>query len=328
MPDSTAPAGPSTPPQPTPPRSAVFLAALATSAVPGLDVVATRHPRGVEEHVEYTGILDSSGRSWVVRAPRTVASGAALEAEWALLAALAEATDHRDLPFDVARPTGFADLPEGGRAVVHPDLPGRELPLHELAPGPGLSAHLGRSLAALHEVDTAVIGDAGIPVYTAEECRTRLLGELDVMAQTGRIGPEVLRRWETALEDVRAWRFQPTFVHGDLAPERVLADRDGVLAITDFTAAHVGDPAVDLAWLMAAAPEDALESVLEAYALHRGEAAGSMIVARAQLLSELALGRWLLHGLRLRDSLVTDEAEAMLADLAIAVDGAAPIIPR
>lgn len=311
---------------PLPPRSAVFLAALATAAVPGLEVVATRHPRGVEETVEYTGILDSAGRSWVVRAPRTVAAGAALEAEWALLAALADATRHAELPFEIARPTGFADLEEGGRAVVHPDLPGRDLPLHTLVPGPGLSAHLGRSLAALHEVETAAIADSGLPVYTADECRTRLLAELDLMAQTGRVAPEVLRRWEAALEDVRAWRFRPVFVHGDLAPERVLADRDRVLAITDFTAAHIGDPAVDLAWLIAAAPEDALESILEAYALHRGEGAGTMVIARAQLLSELALGRWLLHGLRIGDSLVTDEAEAMLADLAIAIDGAADIV--
>lgn len=326
MPDSSA-TTPAAAQTPTPPRSAVFLAALAAAAIPGLDVVATRHPRGVEETVEYTGVLDSSGRSWVVRAPRTVAAGAALEAEWALLAALADADGERALPFEFARPTGFADLDEGGRAVVHPDLPGRDLPLHELAGGPGLSAHLGECLAALHEVDTAIVSDT-VPVYTAQECRTRLLAELDVMAQTGRIAPEVLKRWEDALEDVRAWRFAPTFVHGDLAPERVLCDRDRVLALTDFTAAHVGDPAVDLAWLIAAAPEDAVESVLEAYALHRGEGAEQMVLPRAQLLSELALGRWLLHGLRLGDALVTDEAEAMLADLAIAVDGAAPIVPR
>ncbi|GMA32127.1 hypothetical protein GCM10025875_21190 [Litorihabitans aurantiacus] len=209
---------------------------------------------------------------------------------------------------------------------MHPDLPGRDLPLHQLVGGPGLAAHLGRSIAALHELDTATVTDTGLPGYTGEECRTRLLAELDLMAQTGRVAPEVLRRWEEALEDVRAWRFRPTFVHGDLSPERVLSDRERVLAVTDFTSAHVGDPAADLAWLIAAAPEDALESVLESYAMHRAEGAGSMLLARAQLLSEMALGRWLLHGLRTGDSLVIDEAEAMLADLAIAVDEAAPII--
>lgn len=305
----------------------MLLAALAAAAIPGLDVVATRHPRGVEDDREYTGVLDATGRSWVVRAPRTVAAAAAMEAEWELLGVLGEASSHRELPFDVARPTGFADLPEGGRAVVHPDLPGRPLPLLELTGGPGLSAHLGRSLAALHELDTTAVADV-VPVYSADECRRRMLAELDLMAQTGRVAPEVLQRWERALEDVRAWRFQPTLVHGDLAPERVLTDREHVLAIVDLAAAHVGDPAVDLAWLIASAPEDALESVLEAYALHRGEGAGAMVLARAQLLSEFALGRWLLHGLRLRDSLVVDEAEAMLADLALAVDEAEDIVPR
>lgn len=302
--------------QPTPRWSASFLAAVATAAVPGLEVVATRHPRYVTEHVEVTGVLDSAGRTWVVRAPRDAATGAALAAEAALLAELAQ----EDLPFAVARPVGGAMLDDGTRAVVQEDLPGRPLAVAGLRPGPGVAASLGGALAALHEVGWSAVERAGLPVYDAEAARTRLLAELDAMAQTGRVPAVLLRRWEEQLEDVRMWRFRPALVHGDLAGERVLVDGDAVVAIEDFSSAHVGDPATDLAWLVAAAPEDALESVLEAYSLGRTEGGEGAVVWRAQLLSELALGRWLLHGLRAGEDRVVAEAQEMLAGLAVAVE--------
>ncbi|TNU76008.1 aminoglycoside phosphotransferase [Miniimonas arenae] len=298
---------------PTPRWSTSYLAALAVAAVPGLDAVATRHPRTVTEHLEVTGVLDSAGRAWVVRAPRDDATGAALALESALLAAL----EREDLPFDLARTAGWVELDDGGRAVVQTALPGRPLVLAALHAGPGVAADLGAALAALHRVPLDTVSDL-VPVYDAEACRTRLLAELDALAATGRVPAVLLRRWEHALEDVALWRFSTTFVHGDLASDRVLVEGEEVVALEDFAQAHVGDPAVDLAWLVAAAPEDALESVLEAYALGAPEG-DAHALDRAQLLSELALGRWLQHGLRVSEPQVVAEAEEMLADLAEAV---------
>ena len=106
----------------------------------------------------------------------------------------------------------------------------------------------------------------------------------------------------------------------------MLVEGDTVVAITGFTSSYVGDPAVDLAWLLASAPEDAVESILEAYAYGRVEGGSGLLVERAQLLSEVALGRWLMHGLRHNDPVVTAEAEEMLADLAAAVIDAPEII--
>ena len=303
-----------------------MLAALAAAAIPGLDVVATRHPRGFDDEVEFTGLLDATGASWLVRAPRSASAGAALEAESALLHVLASVIDREGLPFDVMRPAGFADLPEGGRAVVSRELAGAPLDVFSLTGGPGLAASLGGSLAALHEVDATLAEDVGLPVYDAGECRTRLQAEVDQMAQTSRVPLDLLKRWERALEDVRCWRFRPTFVHGDLQAERVLVEGAEVVAFTGFTASYVGDPAVDLAWLLASAPEDAVESILEAYAFGRVEGGSGLLVERAQLLSEVALGRWLMHGLRHNDPVVTAEAEEMLADLAAAVIDAPEII--
>ena len=303
-----------------------MLAALAAAAIPGLDVVATRHPRGADDDVDFTGLLDAAGDSWLVRAPRSASAGAALESESALLRALATVIDREHLPFDVMRPAGFADLPEGGRAVVSRALAGHSVDVFSLTGGPGLAASLGMSLAALHEIEATLAEDVGLPVYSAADCRTRLQAEIDQMAQTSRVPLVLLKRWERALEDVRCWRFRSTFVHGDLQAERVLVEGADVVAFTGFTASHVGDPAIDLAWLLASAPEDAVESILEAYALGRVEGGSGMLVERAQLLSEVALGRWLMHGIRHQDPVVTAEAEEMLADLADAVAEAPEIV--
>lgn len=302
----------------TPRWSAPFLAALATVAVPGLDAVATRHPRVVTPTMETTGVLAADGGSWIVRAPRDAATGAALMAESELLRVL----NHEGLPFALAVPAGFATLEDGGPAVVHRALPGRELDLAALRPGPGLAPSLGAAIAALHEVRLDAVAPLDLPGYDAAESRTRLLAELDEMAASGRVPVVLLRRWEEALEDVRSWRFRPALVHGDLASDRVLAEAGRVTGLLDFAAAHVGDPAIDLGWLVAAAPEEALGSVLGAYDARREGGSDAQLLVRAQLYSELALGRWLLHGIRVADRTVVADADDMLAELADAVTAA------
>ena len=306
-------------------RSPLALAALATAAVPGLDVVATRSPQSTTTDFQVTGVLDSGGRHWVVRCPRHASAGAALEAEIALLGNLAPEVSSGTLPFAVPEPAGFAALPEGGRAMVYRQLRGRPLDLSRLRPGPGLAADLGRSLAALHELPARIVEDAGLPVYDAEAYRKRCLAEVDEAARTGHVPTTVLQRWERALEDVALWRFRATPVHGDLAEEHVLVLDDEVSAVLSFSEAHVGDPAVDLAWLLASAPEDCLDAIEEAYALARPENADSHLSDRAQLVSELALARWLMHGVHSGDDRVVADAVGMLQDLAADVEGAEPI---
>lgn len=309
-------------------RSALALAALATTAVPGLDVVATRPPQRVTSDFQITGVLDAGGRHRVVRAPLHPAAGAALEGEVALLANLAVAVDRGELPFEVPRPAGFAQLPEGGRALVHRELVGRPLRLEALTAGPGLSARLGRAIAAFHELDTAIVADSGLPVYDADAYRRRCLAEVDEAARTGQVPSVLLNRWERALEDVALWRFRTTPVHGDLAPEHVLVEDGRITGMMHLADVHVGDPAEDLAWLLASAPEESLDSIEEAYALARTEGADAHLMDRALLVSELALARWLLHGVRTDDRSIVDDAAGMLATLAADVDDAPPIGAR
>ena len=296
------------------PRSPLTLAALATAAVPGLDVRSVR-PSEATGDDDVAIVTDGDGQEWVVRAPRTLAAGAALEAETALLDSLRHYVTTGVLSFTVPDVLGYALLPEGGRAVVHHRYGGVPLDLDTLRPGPGLAADLGRVLAAVHELPQSVVENAGLPVYTAAEYRDRRLAEVDEAAKTGRVPARLLRRWEAALEDVSLWKYQPVVVHGDLGAGQVLVARGRVVAVTDWAEARVADPADDLAWLLVAAPPDAVDSIMEAYQLRRTELHDTRLVDRALLVGELALARWLLHGVRRGLDDVVADAEAMLADL-------------
>jgi macrolide phosphotransferase len=304
-----------------PARSPLVLAALASAAVPDLEPAAARDVVGAgeTEDVDVAEVTDTQGRRWVVRAPRTSAAGAVLEQEWRLLARLTDPPDQ--LPFAVPQIAGTVELPDGGRAGVHPALPGSPLRSASLTPGPGLAAALGRAVAAVHDLPTTLAEEAELPVYTAAEYRHRRLAEVDRAAATGHVPPGLLTRWERALEEAGAWRFTACVVHGDLAAESVLVADGEVVAVLDWGQARVADPADDLAVLVAGAPEEATESVLEAYAHHRRSAPDRDLLRRARLSGELAVARWLLHGVTSADETVVADAVAMLGDLEAAVDG-------
>jgi hypothetical protein len=308
-------------------RSPIALAALATLAVPGLDAVATRPPVRTTTDFQISGVLDGRGRHWVVRMPRTAAAGASLEAEVALLEALATQVDSRRLGFEVERPAGFAPLSEGGRAMVTRELPGRPAEPTDVESDPALGADLGRSLATLHLLDTDIVGAAGLPVYDMGAYRRRRLAEVDEAAKTGDLPPELVHRWEEALEDDSLWPRAARVVHGDLDAELVRISDSRVVALQNFADAHVGDPAEDFAWLASSVQPEVFDAVAAAWAGALGEGADAdpYLADRAQLTSELLLVRWLMFGRRTGDSSVVADARTMLVELATDVASSPPI---
>lgn len=283
--------------------------------MPGLDAYDVRRPEVTTGDFDVAVVIDASRRRWVVRCPTSARTGALLEAEVELLESLAAQVDAGHLPFDVPRTAGSAHLPEGGRAVVYPQLPGRALRLETLGPGPGLAASLGRAIAAVHELPVALVENAGLPVYDATAYRERRQAEVDEAARTGKVPTTLLRRWEGMLEDVALWRFQPTVVHGGLTAEHVLVDDRHVTGVLDWGDAMVADPADDLSWLLVAAPQESLDSIMEAYQLRRTELTDTHLADRALLAGELALARWLLYGVRSGSPDVVEDAVQMLREL-------------
>jgi aminoglycoside phosphotransferase (APT) family kinase protein len=297
------------------PHSPLALAALASAAVPGLDVYDVLRSPHADADFDVVIVVDATGKRWIVRAPRRAAAGAALEAELGLLGALARSRDTGDIDFDIPRPVGTAALPEGGRAVVYEEIRGTRLSLAALEPGPGLAASLGRAIAQVHELRTDLVEDEGLPTYTPEAYRQRRLAELDAAAQTGKVPPALTARWEERLENVAWWRFEPTPVHGSLGEHQIIVSDAAVAGIVGWTEAKVADPADDLAWLVAAATPEAADSVIEAYSVGRRELRDPHLVDRARLAAELALARWLMHGIRTEGEGIVDDAVNMLADL-------------
>ena len=296
------------------------LAALATVAIPGLDVVATRPPQLATPDFRYGGVLDANGRHLVVQEPQHADADRALAKERAFLSALQDLSRRDALPFDVVEILGCATNEHDFTAIVYEHLSGNELDYAFLSPGPGVTRSVGRAIAAIHELPFSVVLGAGLPMLDAAESRAARLAEVDEAARTRKVPTSLLARWEAALDDISRWKFAPAVVHGDLAPENVLTGNGQVFSVLNWSNAHIGDPAIDLAWLYSAAPEASLDTLEEAYAIGRHERPDPHISDRAILYSELAVVRWLLHGVRIGSSEIVADAERMLTDLAAQVN--------
>jgi aminoglycoside phosphotransferase (APT) family kinase protein len=295
------------------------LAALATSAVPDIDVVAIS-PARLAADFTYAIAVDHLDRRWVIRLPNDAQAGAGQEAEIALLKALASHSSAGRLPFEVPRPRGAVSTPDGRRVLVYAQLPGTPLNLEAIEPGPGTAMSLGRTIAALHQLPKELVESVGMPIYTPGQYRLRLRSEVDEAARTGYLTDRLVDRWRLAIEDDRRWSFQPSVIHGDMAADHLLEQHGRICAMLDFATVQFSDPAEDLAPLLAGAAPAVGESIMDAYRANRPGFNDDALEERARLLTELAVIRWLLYGVRQRDEAVIADARVMIADLDQAVE--------
>lgn len=312
------------------------LAAVAAAGVPGLAPVAVGPSPDDDADFRSAVVLDAAGRRWRVRSPLSPEAGVRLETEHLVLRCFTPAIRSR-LPFLV--PTAVGSVEHGQQhAFVHSHIEGAPLSIDALArmaadpdpdhhrhvpsaePPPTLTVQLGRLLAAVHALPPALVLDAGLPGYTAEQCREQRALELRRAADTGRVPEALRRRWEQAVEDGALWEFVPRTVHGDLQEDDLVVSRGRVRGVTGWTDLHVGDPAEDFAWLIAARDARLADGVLEAYtaACRRTSIQAPdrepdpRLLGRARLYAELALAHWLVRGVdRGQEDMVAD-AERML----------------
>ena len=141
----------------TTPKSPLELAALATTAVPGMRVSALRPPTYSDELASVTGIEDTAGKRWIVTYPHEEVSGPALEATSGILDRLGKAYEHDYIPFDVPRLAGQATIRGGGVVYVHGDPGGHTPTQDELDKDLLLTATLDRAIAAMHNLPGTVL---------------------------------------------------------------------------------------------------------------------------------------------------------------------------
>lgn len=296
-------------------RSTFDLAAIATAAVPGLSAVqAGRLP---EDSADFDSalIVDSKGKRWRVTSPRHVDASMKLETEQSALNTLTAAA-RATLPFSV--PTIAGTVVQGQlRTFVYHHLVGHVLDLQELETEQGreLAREIGRAIAAIHALKHELVEASGLPVFEAEEVRRGMLSQLDHVAESGKVPPELLRRWEEMMENVAWWKFNTTVVHGDLHEERLFINDGRLQGVTGWSALRVGDPAADLAWVLGIENPDTVDAIFDAYAGARGQLGDDDLRNRAMLAAEFALASWLSGALTHADQAQIDQAEASLQQL-------------
>ncbi|WP_198169828.1 phosphotransferase [Agromyces laixinhei] len=294
-------------------RPPLTLAALATAAVPGLEVRAVR-ALSRKSHGAFDAVLlrDTDDRLLVLRVPRSQGAESEQSADLVALRALTTGIRSR-LPFDVPEFVGQAPV-DGTRAVVTSYVPGAARTADELTEHDGIATSVGLALAAVHALPTGFIADAGLPSQTADESHDGVVDLIGRAADTGHLPAALLRRWEEATDDAALWRFRPTVVNGTLAADSLLVDGDAVTGLIGWSALAQGDPARDLNWLLTSRGDSA-ERALDAYFGARSGEADAHLPQRALLYGELELAKWLLHGVETHDEAVIADAVGLLDGL-------------
>jgi aminoglycoside phosphotransferase (APT) family kinase protein len=130
--------------------------------------------------------------------------------------------------------------------VRHRLIPGT--PATDLTSDQG--AALGEFFRVLHSVDTTDAAARGTPSHDAawnEHLQHLDRFRRDVFPRV----PDPLRGLaEALLERLSQPPPAPVLVHGDVGPGHILVTDGTVSGIIDWSDAHIGDPALDLAWLI------------------------------------------------------------------------------
>lgn len=285
------------------------LAALATSAVPGLHVLGARlHSDGGAD--EYTAaVVVAEDEELIIRVPRNSAAEVRQSGELLGLAALADGA-RSALPFSVPETRGITRAGDT-RAVVTTFLPGGRITAEALESDALLLQPVAEAIAAIHLLPVSIVQQAGLPMRSSEEVREQA-SRLVARAEETRLLPETVHmHWEQALASARLWDFAPAVVHGSLDADQLLISDDRVSGVLGWSELSVGDPAIDLSWLLAAGSE-VLDAVLSRYSVSRGMLGIRELRARAILHHQLEVAKWLLHGVEAHDESIIDDAVGML----------------
>ncbi|MFK0240993.1 phosphotransferase [Microbacterium sp. NPDC090281] len=299
-------------------RSPFTLAAAVTAALPGAEVTGAR---GLS--ADGDGRFDSAiatladGRELAIRVADDDETARELAAEAIALRALTDGA-RAMLPFRAPAYIGETRIGDG-RALVTELLPGFQIEAAMVPAGRGAAESMGTSIAAVHGLPTSVVRGAGLTTRSAEESRAELERLIDTAAATGRVPARLTVRWRDAVADDDLWRFESTVVLGGVQATSFLFQDDPergpeVVGLLGWHGLSVGDPAVDLSWLSAAA--EASDDVHAAYARSIDRAPDGGLEVRARLLAELEFARWLVHGDSMHRPDIVDDAATLLVALA------------
>ena len=294
-------------------RTHLTLAALATSAVAGLDLRdASSFGSGTHGDFDSALLTGTDGRHWIVRVPTSSRAESEQSADLVALRALSVGIRTR-LPFAVSTFAGQAPT-DDTRAVVYEFVYGAKVALPSLRAGDRLTSSIGRAIAAIHTLPTSFVADAGLPVLAPHDILRSTVTLIDRASATNLIPAALLGRWERAMEDSALWQFAPTVVNNSLTADSFLQADGEVTGVLGWHGLSVGDPAKDLFWALGARDGEVAETAFDAYNQARGSS-DRQLNKRARLYAELEIAKWLLHGTQERNTETVDDAVQMLHGL-------------
>lgn len=292
-------------------RSPLILAALAKDAVPQFDFAQVKHLDGGTSGAFDAALLTSkSGEHFVVRMANSPSAGTELEAEIRAIKSFTPVI-RLNLPFEVSQLIGDTQDSDGQRAMVFNFVYGNSIEIAQVEAISDLTLSIATAVATIHKLPAEIVQAAGFPELDPASNLKYRVSELDRAAQTGKVPPVLLQRWESALEDVNLFRYQPTVIHGSLNGHSMLELDGKVSGVLHWSGLRIADPAEDLSWILGgAAPELSRNLMARYYEARAG--ADSNIWPRALLYSELELTRWLLHGYSNGNQEIIEDAFGML----------------
>lgn len=164
-----------------------------------------------------------------------------------------------------------------------------------------MAEQLGRFLRELHGIsDSQELPESSAPVSHETWAQIREQVHSNVF-------PLLLphqREWanlllDGALGDKDFFTYEPTLIHGDLAPYHILSSQEGagrIRGVIDFGVAGRGDPANDLAMLLQSYGDALVDLVLRYYPEGRG------LLKRARFYAQAIELEWALNGVKTGES--------------------------
>lgn len=223
-----------------------------TAGLLGDWLVALATDRREPDHQGWDSHAEVVEGRWLDRSPRRPAVAAGLLLETQLLPRVAPR-----LPLAVPEPVLLTSEP---LLVRHQLVPGRPVDPDRLGSEDG--RRVGGFLRALH--DTTPDTWAG----------TRITRDAERLDQLTDLGEQVLPLLPAELRDAggallercrEATRTHAVLRHGDLGPTHLLAVDGRVTGVIDWTDTALGDPALDLAWVVNATPAPFRDALLATY---------------------------------------------------------------
>ena len=289
--------------------SPLILAALAKSILPSAKFKQVKRiPSEGRGPVNSALLTDTDGIQYVVRESRNAKGNIELATETQAVRALKAAGS---LPFTLPNLVAESTGPNGNTLQVLEFVYGANIDFDGLRATSPIIGSIGKSLAGIHSLRGDAIREFGMPEYTAAEVRESRLAELDRAAATGRIPASLLQRWESALEDLDLFRFQPTVIHGNFVSANVLELGDEISGVLGWSNLEIGDPATDFIGFATLPDSEVFDSVRFAYFEHRDDV-DSNLAQRATLYSELVIASYLVSCISANNE---DEAQWAVSEL-------------